>query len=201
MHVKRIAGFALLLLVFVVAGHPQSSPGTDTFQGQFTGSATSPSEPFALWYRRPAAVWTEALPIGNGRLGAMIFGGIEGERIQLNEDTLYAGGPYDPNNPDALVNLPEVRKLIFDGKYKQAADLIDAKMMAKPLKQMAYETVGDLLLRFPHVAEISDYRRDLDIDKAVARISYKVGDLTFTREVFSSAVDQVIMMRLTASKP
>jgi alpha-L-fucosidase 2 len=95
----------------------------------------SPSS-LVLWYDKPATQWVEALPIGNGRLGAMVFGGTKNERLQLNEDTLYAGGPYDPNNPEALQALPEARRLIFEGKYKEANDLIGTKMMARPIKQM-----------------------------------------------------------------
>src|ERR1700674_744983 len=99
------------------------------------------SRPLVLWYDRPASQWVEALPIGNGRLGAMVFGGSANEHLQLNEDTLYAGGPYDPNNPEALRALPEARRLIFAGKYKEASDLIGKEMMAHPIKQMPYEPV------------------------------------------------------------
>jgi len=156
--------------------------------------------PFALWYDKPATLWVEALPIGNGRLGAMVFGGVERERLQLNEDTLYAGGPYDPNNPAALKALPEARRLIFAGKYEQATTLIGEEMMAHPIKQMPYEPVGDLNLRFPgHTA--LDFRRELDLDTAIASVSYRSGDVRFTREVFSSPVDQVIVVRLSADQP
>src|SRR5690242_3296884 len=117
-----------------------------------------------LWYRQPAKLtnWTEALPIGNGRLGAMVFGGVARERMQLNEDTLYAGGPYDPNNPEALAHLPEVRQLISDGKYAAASKLFGDKMMAKPVREMPYEPVGDLLLDFPAPPweAATDYRRE-----------------------------------------
>src|ERR1035438_3930163 len=113
------------------------------------GGAPAPENKLSLWYRQPAAAWTEALPIGNGRLGAMVFGGVNQERLQLNEDTLWAGGPYDPVNPDAKAALPEARRLIFDGKYDEARNLIGAKIMAKPLGQMPYETVGNLFLTFP----------------------------------------------------
>jgi alpha-L-fucosidase 2 len=99
-----------------------------------------------LWYRQPAATWNEALPIGNGRLGAMLFGGVAQERLQLNEDTLYSGAPYTPDSPDALAALPRVRQLIADGKYKDASSLASATMMARPLTQAAYGTLGDLLL-------------------------------------------------------
>src|SRR5215831_2052623 len=117
------------------------------------------TQPLVLWYEKPATQWTEALPIGNGRLGAMVFGGTASERIQLNEDTLYAGGPYDPNNREALKALPEARHLIFAGKYKEANDLIGAKMMAQPIKQMPYEPVGDLRLEFSGHTEFANYRR------------------------------------------
>ena len=154
-----------------------------------------------LWYAGPAAKWVEALPIGNGRLGAMIFGGIENERIQLNEDTLWAGGPYDPNNPQALENLPEARRLIFAGRYREAHDLVDQKMLAHPRGQLPYETVGDLLLAFPDLGETSDYRRDLNLDTAVTSVTYKSNGVTYRREAFCSPVDQVIVIRLSADRP
>ena len=154
-----------------------------------------------LWYDRPAREWTEALPIGNGRLGGMLFGGLDRERIQLNEGTLWAGGPYDPSHPDALKALPEARRLIFEGKYAEANDLIGSKMMARPLQQMPFQPVGDLSIKFPGHTEASDYRRELDLDTAIAKITYTVGGVKYTREVFSSVVDQVIVVRLTADKP
>jgi alpha-L-fucosidase 2 len=164
--------------------------------------AADPSrQPLVLWYEKPAEQWVEALPIGSGRLGAMIFGGTTSERLQINEDTLYGGGPYDPNNGEALKALPEARRLIFQGKYKQANDLIGAKMMAHPIKQMPYEPVGDLQLEFPGHSEISNYRRELDLDTAIAKVSYRFGDLSFSREVFASPVDQVIIMSLAADRP
>ncbi|HEU4796518.1 MAG TPA: glycoside hydrolase family 95 protein, partial [Pyrinomonadaceae bacterium] len=156
--------------------------------------------PLLLWYDKPASEWTEALPIGNGRLGAMIFGGPAIEQLQLNEDTLYAGSPYDPNNPEALKALPEARQLIFEGKYKEAHDLVGAKMMAQPIKQMPYEPVGDLKLLFPDHDNVSNYRRQLDLDTAIATMSYNVGVTTFMREIFASPVDQVIVVHLTANR-
>src|SRR5665213_428280 len=99
-----------------------------------------------LWYNHPAQKWTEALPVGNGRVGAMVFGDVSQERLQLNEDTLWAGGPYDPVNPDARGALPEVQRLLFDGKYAEGAKLITDKVMAKPSAQMPYETIGNLQL-------------------------------------------------------
>lgn len=159
------------------------------------------SQRLVLWYKKPASKWVEALPIGNGRLGAMVFGAAASEKLQLNEDTLYAGGPYDPNNQEALPALPEARRLIFDGRYKEANDLIGAKMMARPISQMPYETVGDLKLEFPGHGEARDYRRELDLETAIAKISYCIGEVHFTREVFASSGDQVIAVRLTADHP
>ncbi|HTS17251.1 MAG TPA: pectinesterase family protein [Verrucomicrobiae bacterium] len=190
--------------VAVRAVEAWSQPATNAipeFAGEFIGQANRPEEPMSLWYRRPATKWVEALPIGNGRLGAMVFGGIDRERLQLNEDTLWAGGPYDPNNVHARAALPEVRRLIFEGKYAEAEKLVGKEMMATPLRQMPYEPVGDLWLTFPSVSSVEDYRRDLNLDTAIARVAYTAGDVTFQREMFSSPIDRVIVIRLTASKP
>jgi alpha-L-fucosidase 2 len=162
--------------------------------------AQSASPPLVLWYDKPATQWVEALPIGNGRLGAMVFGGAASERLQLNEDTLYAGGPYDPNNREALQSLPAARQLIFAGKFKAASDLIGQKMMAHPIKQMPYEPVGDLSLEFAGHNEVSNYRRELDLDSAIVKVSYKAQGVIFTREVFSSPIDQVIVWRVAADR-
>lgn len=150
-----------------------------------------------LWYRKPAEQWTEALPLGNGRLGAMLFGGIGGEQLQINEDTLWSGGPYEPINPDALPHLAEVRQLIFDGRYAEAQALADRVSMARPIKQMSYLPAGDLWLDFAH-ADAEDYRRDLDLDRALATVSYSAGGVRFRREAFVSPVDQVLVLRVSA---
>ncbi len=164
--------------------------------------AEETNSPLTLFYTNAAAKWTEALPIGNGRLGAMIFGGVEREHLQLNEATLWAGGPYDPNNTNALAALPEARKLVFDGKYDEAAQLISSNMMAVPLREMPYETLGDLWLDFgTNSGLVENYRRDLDLDTAVATVSYTVNGVHFKREMFASPVDQVIVIHLTADKP
>ena len=192
-----------MLAVFILP-HAQTNREANsisTYEGEFTGQSEPPAEPLTLWYRRPARQWVEALPVGNGRLGAMIYGGIVNELLQLNEDTLYGGGPYDPNNPESLAALPEVRRLVFEGSYSDAHKLISEKMMARPLRQMPYQTAGDFLLTFPEAKSIGNYRRELNIDTAVARVSYTVGGVQFSREIFSSPVDQVIALRLTANKP
>ncbi len=187
-------------LVLQVAS-PNVGTGLPEFEGEFVGEAPAPEEPLSLWYRRPAKVWTEALAIGSGRLGAMVFGGVNHERLQLNEDTLWGGGPYDPNNPEALAALPEARRLIFEGKYREADRLVNQKMIAKPRGQMPYQTLGNLLLSFPEVKSVENYRRDLNLDTAIARVVYSAGGVKFTREIFASPVDEVLVMRITADKP
>jgi hypothetical protein len=130
-----ISGFGLALNGLAQNAPPSGNAGAST---EFIGEAQPPGGKLSLWYRQPAVAWTEALAIGNGRLGAMVFGGIGRERLQLNEDTLWAGGPYDPVNTNALEALPEVRQLIFDGKYDQADRLTSSRLMAKcPTKRSA----------------------------------------------------------------
>lgn len=154
-----------------------------------------------LWYRQPAREWVEALPVGNGRLGAMVFGGASEERLQLNEDTLYAGGPYDPTHDDALPALPEIRRRIADGKYREASQLVGEKFMARPLRQMPYQTLGNLLLSFAPAGEITDYERSLDLERAISTVTYRQNGVRFMREVFVSPVSQTLVVRLTADKP
>jgi len=166
-----------------------------------SGRAAETASPLTLYYTNAAVKWTEALPVGNGRLGAMIFGGVGREHLQLNESTLWAGGPYDPNNTNALAALPAARQLIFDGKYDEANKLVGEKMMATPLREMAYQTLGDLFLDFGTNAAPENYRRDLDLDTAIATVSYTANGVHFKREIFASAPDQVIVVRLTADKP
>jgi len=154
-----------------------------------------------LWYRQPAEQWDHALPVGNGRLGAMVFGETAVERIQLNEDTFWAGGPYDPTNPGGAEALPEIQRLLFEGDVEKAHDLFGRTMMGIPYEQMKYQSLGDLWLFFPGHEEVTEYRRELDIDDAISRVSYRVGEVGYTREVFSTAVDQVIVVRLTTDQP
>jgi len=173
-----------------------------SFGGAVAGrESTVTSAPLTLWYRQPAAQWVEALPIGNGRLSAMVFGGVAEERLQLNEDTLWSGGPYDPANPDARAALPKVRELLSGGDYTGAVSLITASVMAKPLRQMPYQPLGDLRLTIAGGEAPTEYRRELNLDTAIARVSYVAGGVRFVREVLSSPVDQVIVVRLTADRP
>ncbi|WP_028916160.1 glycoside hydrolase family 95 protein [Pseudoxanthomonas sp. J35] len=164
------------------------------------GSAAAPP-PLKLWYPRPATQWVEALPLGNGRLGAMAWGGGRYERLQLNEDTLYAGRPYDPTPPGALAALPEVRRLLFAGRYAEAEALAEAEMMGRPKKQMPYQPLGDLRLDFLEIAELNGYRRELDLDRALATSTFEARGMQHTRQVFVSAVDQCLVVRLSGDRP
>ncbi|WP_425480467.1 glycoside hydrolase family 95 protein [Luteimonas viscosa] len=158
-------------------------------------------EDLRLWYPRPATQWVEALPLGNGRLGAMVWGGGKHERIQLNEDTLYAGGPYDPTPPDAREALTEVRRLLFARRYAEAEALANETMLSRPPKQMPYQPLGDLVLDFFEIAETNGYRRELDLDRALATSTFEARGLQHRREVFVSPVDQCLAMRLSGDKP
>lgn len=151
-----------------------------------------------LMYKKPANLWTEALPIGNGRLGAMVFGGIEKEHLQLNEDTLWSGGPIEGNNDEAKELLPTLRKLIDEKKYVEA-DQFSKKMMG-PHTQ-SYLPFGNINIQFYHGDHASDYVRELDLASAISKVSYKVGAIKYKREYFSSYPDQAIMMRFECSKP
>jgi len=171
------------------------------YTGTVTGEAPPPDEPLSLWYRQPATAWTSALPVGNGKQGAMMFGGIDTEAICLNEDTLWAGGPYNPDNPNALEALPQARQLLFEGQYREAERLIDQRMMANPRAQLPYQPIGDILLTFPKVDTAENYRRELNLRTATASMQFTSEGVTYKRELFASYPDNVIVMRLTASKP
>ena len=151
-----------------------------------------------LWYAQPAKVWNDALPIGNGRLGAMVFGGISDERIQFNEDTLWTGRPHDYVRAGAREQLPEIRRLLAEGKSKDAALLAREKFLSDPVRQKAYQPFGDLRLHFTGHDNAVDYRRELDLDSAIASTTYRVDEVTYRREAFASYPDQVIVLRLTA---
>jgi alpha-L-fucosidase 2 len=159
------------------------------------------TEPLKLWYTEPAANWNEALPVGNGRLGGMFFGGINEERIQLNEESVWSGGKEDFVNPDAKKNLALVRELLFEGQYAEAQRLAQANLMGNKTKPSSYQTLGDLTLRFKHDKPATDYTRELDIEKAIGKVQYKSDGILYTREIFSSAVDQVLVMRISSDKP
>ena len=167
----------------------------------FASTAWADAGPMVLWYTQPAEKWTEALPIGNGRFGAMIFGGTDRERIQFNDDTLWIGSPHDYSHQGAAEYLPEIRRLFFEGKQREAEKLATEHFMSVPIRQIPYQPFGDLSLQFPGHDKPTDYRRQLDIDAAVATTRYRVDGVTFTREVIASAPDNAIAVRITADTP
>lgn len=166
-----------------------------------TCAATTVMSQHVLWYDRPASMWTEALPIGNARLGAMVFGTPSSERLQLNEETLWAGRPNNNANPEALEYLPKVRQLVWEGRYKEAQDLATAHVQSNTNSGMPYQTFGDLYINFGGHGDYDDYCRRLSVDSAYAVTTYTVDGVTYRREYIASLAENVIMVRLTADEP
>lgn len=155
-----------------------------------------------LWYEQPAgAVWENALPIGNGKLGAMVYGNVAQETIKLNEHTLWSGSPNSNDVPETLAALNQIRQLIFDGKHKEAENLSNKVMFGKKSSGQMFQPAGNLLLQFSDHEHYQNYYRELDIEKAIAKTSYTIGDVTYTRTALAAFGDRVVVMHLTASKP
>ncbi|MDE7211174.1 MAG: glycoside hydrolase family 95 protein [Lachnospiraceae bacterium] len=155
-----------------------------------------------LWYTAPTWDWNEALPIGNGRLGAMIFGGVGEEHLQVNEDSVWYGGPMDRNNPDALKNLPKIREYILNGQIPEAEELMVNALSGTPQGQRPYQTLGDIHLYFSGIdGEVTDYRRELELADAVHTVTFKVNGYTHRREIFATAADDVIVMHFETDDP
>lgn len=153
-----------------------------------------------LWYQQLAKTWVEALPVGNSSMGAMVYGGTSREELQLNEETLWGGGPYRNDNPKALESLAEVRNLIFSGKTMDAQNLIDQTFYTGR-NGMPYQTIGSLIIEAPGHEKAKNYYRDLNLERAVATTRYQVDGVNFQREVFASFPDRVIIVRFTTDKP
>ncbi|HJX71787.1 MAG TPA: glycoside hydrolase family 95 protein, partial [Bacteroidales bacterium] len=153
-----------------------------------------------LWYDKTAETWNEALPIGNGRIGAMVFGDPAAEHLQLNEVTVWAGSPHSNVNAESARFIPEIRQLIFEGKYREAQEIADSNIYSVQ-RGMPYQPVGDLFIHFPGHENPTAYYRELDIQNAVASVSYDVNGIRYKREYFSSFTDQVIIVRISASQP
>ena len=179
---KRLGYLASFLLPFMIFGQ---QPGE-----------------FTLWYDEPSGdTWENALPLGNGRIGTMVYGNVSREIFQLNEHTVWSGNPNRNDNPDALEALPKVRKLIFDGEYKAAEKLADENIITKKSNGQMFQPVGNLELTFPDHENYEAYYRDLDIGNAISNTSYKVDGVTYLREAFVSLADRVLVIRLTADRP
>ncbi|HKQ90473.1 MAG TPA: glycoside hydrolase family 95 protein, partial [Blastocatellia bacterium] len=184
----------MLLVAWAVSRSPVENQTTTTQSTLQAGAMT-------LWHSRAAPQWDHATPVGNGRLGAMIFGETGRERIQLNEETLWSGGPRDTVNVEAMSEIGNVRRLLFTGKPREAIELADETMMARPRRLLPYQTLGDLWLAFEGHDAATDYRRELDLASAIARVNYRAGGVRFTREIFASHPAQVIVVRLTSEQP
>ena len=155
-----------------------------------------------LWYQEPASIWEEALPIGNGRLGAMIYGSSPVEHIQLNEDSVWYGGFVHRNNPDALKNLPKIRELILSGRVPEAEKLMTYALSGTPESQRPYQTLGDLFLSRSYAeGEVSNYRRSLLLGEAVHVVEYSIGDTQYRCESFASSEDDVLVFHMTSNMP
>ncbi|MFT3869716.1 MAG: glycoside hydrolase family 95 protein [Nibricoccus sp.] len=163
-------------------------------------NVSAPGSGLCLWYTKPAGKWDEALPIGNGRMGAMFFGGVASERIQFNEDTLWTGKPHDYARPDAHTHLAEIRRLIASGQDEAAKKLVREKFLSVPLRQKAYQPFGDIRIVFPAHEVFTDYRRELDLQNAVARVGYRIGNVVYRREVFASYPAQAVIVKISADK-
>jgi alpha-L-fucosidase 2 len=169
-----------------------------------TAAAPAPAGPpreMVLWYRQPAEKWLEALPLGNGLIGAMVFGGTQSDRIALNESTFWSGRPHDYDNPEAFQYFPRIRELVVAGRFQEAEKMADEHFYGVPAAQQAYQPLGDLLFACGETAPVEDYRRELDLETGVARITYRARGVRHAREVFVSHPDRVLVVRFTADQP
>jgi alpha-L-fucosidase 2 len=180
-------------------GKAEAMPWAD--RAEVTSHAPRPAGRLAVWYRAPARDWYQALPIGNGRLGAMVFGGVADEVLQLNEDTLWAGGPKDVSNPDALKALPEIRKLLFENRNVEATALAEKSMMGRPERIQSYQTLGEAYMECPGLGTVTDYVRSLDLDTGIVSVGYNSGGVRYARQVFASTPANAIVARFSADRP
>jgi alpha-L-fucosidase 2 len=195
MRTKRVALAAAVVCQFVLVVMSRSVGQTSN------STALESSGPGAtLWYRQPAQQWLEAMPIGNGMIGAMVFGGVPQERIALNESSFWSGRPHDYNDTNAVQYFPQIRDLVFADKFQEAEKMVNDHFYGKPKAQEAYQPIGDLLLSFGST-NFTDYRRELDMETGIAKVSYRSGDAVITREAFVSWPDRVLVVRISADQP
>ena len=193
-HLQMKPLFALtILMLFTIALQAQEKQSPDSFNPKSINPAT------VIWLSKPAAKWEEALPVGNGRLGAMIYGGVNEAIIQLNEDTYWSGGPYSTVHKGGHEKLKEIQQLVFDQKMLEAHNLFGRHLMGYPVEQQKYQSLGNLVLQFDHSAAHTDYKRWLDLETGVSGVEYTVDGKKFRQEILSSHPDQVIAIRITCS--
>ncbi|MCD4729210.1 MAG: glycoside hydrolase family 95 protein, partial [Bacteroidales bacterium] len=178
----------LSIIAFVLLLISCKSPDTNKFN-------------LKLRYNQPATIWDESLPVGNGRMGAMVFGGVYNERIQVNEESLWAGEHFNTNNPNALRDLPHIRDLIFEGKIQEAYELGNKSLLGTPPRFRSYQTLGDIYLSFDSTASFTNYKRELHLNPGISRSVFTIDEITYTREIFASAPDNIIVIQLSADKP
>lgn len=172
-----------------------------SFSSRGQQKVTTPKQDLKLWYKQAADQWMKALPVGNGRLGAMVFGGVKQEQLQLNEESVWQGKKSNNNNPEALKNLPKIRQLIFEGKADEAMALANKSLNGNPGGVKSYQPLGDLTLDFDHTGEAANYKRELDLRTGIHRVQYDIDGQSYTREVFASAPANAIVIRLETKSP
>ncbi|MGJ8692934.1 MAG: glycoside hydrolase family 95 protein [Thalassotalea sp.] len=192
MHIRNISFFKTITVVIWVLFANAVIAGTP--------SETKENNTLSMHFNQPAALWTEALPVGNGKLGAMIFGGVLEDRIQFNESTLYIGQPHDYSRAGASEHLATIRELLFTDKRAEAEDLAMKEFMSEPITQMPFQPFADFVLKFPEHKSPTNYQRSLNLDNAVATTTYQIDGVTYTREVIASYPDKVIAVRISADK-
>ena len=153
-----------------------------------------------LWYNVPAETWEEALPVGNGRLGAMYYGDVYSDKLQFNEDTYWTGGPYSTVVKGGYEKLPEIQQLLFEGRVVEAHQLFGRYLLGNPVEQQKYQSMGNVVLEFENKSEVSDYRRELDLNTGITRITYKQDGVQYSREVFASCPGQAVIMKISSDK-
>ncbi len=191
--------YKVLLLPIALLSTFWATAQNDNFVDKIIAKSFNPAT--VSWYQTPAQKWSEALPVGNGRLGAMVFGNYGEERIQLNEDTYWSGGPYSTVVKGGYKVLPEIQRLVFTEKYLEAHNLYGRHLMGYPIEQQKYQSLANLHLFFNNQDSINDYKRWLNLENGITSVSYKSNGVTYQRDVFASVPDQVIVVRITADRP
>jgi len=201
----RVCSTWATIAILASLGHPGVQAGAPAVQfpakTPLAGEPSPPQGEWVLWYRQPAEKWEQALPVGNGWMGGMVFGGVQVERIQFNEHTVWTGRPHAYHHEGAAKFLPEIRRLLWEGKQREAEQLATQEFMSIPLRQFAYQPCGDLWLEFPEHRTVASYRRWLDLDSAVCTTEYRVGQALVRREVWASYPDRMIVVRMTCDPP
>jgi alpha-L-fucosidase 2 len=192
-NMKSSSCFLAVLLMFTMAAANTAEPAH--------AETAKPQGDMVLWYRQPGVKWLDASPLGNGIMGAMVFGGIQKDRIALNDSSFWSGRPHDYDNPEAGQYFPRIRDLVFAGKFQEAEKMADEHFWGIPKAQQAYQPLGDLLLSFDGVDSVADYRRELDMETGMAKVTFRAGDAVFTRTAFISYPDRVMVVRIAADKP